>query len=392
VAALNGAIPGWAAGKSTAQSPITVVDQFTGFDSVADTNGDGVHPDDSGFQKISDRWYPALTPLLGGATPTPTGDTTPPTVPSGLAVTVSCALTVTLTWSASTDNVAVTGYDVYRAANSGPFALVGTPTTTSLTERLNGIYQYQVRARDAAGNTSAFTASVSALPPPCPTSPPPSTPPPSTPPTDTQAPTIPGTPTASTGCGVVTLSWAASTDNVRVTGYDIWRAPGSSGGTFTSFGTSATTTFIANGIGTSRYQVRARDAAGNTSAFTPAVTGTGAACPVTSPPTSPSSGAGGCSATYSQIGSWGGGFQGEVRVTNTGTTATTSWTVTLAFPNGQVITQIWGGRTSNTASPYTIRNETYNATLGPNASTTFGFLASWTPATGAPTTACTRTP
>jgi hypothetical protein len=79
-------------------------------------------------------------------------------------------------------------------------------------------------------------------------------------------------------------------------------------------------------------------------------------------------------------------------VTNTGTTATTAWTVTLTFPNGQVITQIWGGRTSNTASPYTIRNETYNGALGPNASTTFGFLGTWTTANGAPTTACTRTP
>ena len=57
VAALNNAIPGWAAGKTTAQSPITVVDQWTGFDTAADT-GDGVHPNDSGYQKISDRWYP----------------------------------------------------------------------------------------------------------------------------------------------------------------------------------------------------------------------------------------------------------------------------------------------------------------------------------------------
>ncbi|GAA4697432.1 cellulose binding domain-containing protein [Phytohabitans rumicis] len=74
VIALNNAIPGWAAGKSTTQSPITVVDQWTGFDPVADTIGDGVHPDDSGFQKMSDRWYPAVTRALGGTT-TPT---TPP--------------------------------------------------------------------------------------------------------------------------------------------------------------------------------------------------------------------------------------------------------------------------------------------------------------------------
>jgi lysophospholipase L1-like esterase len=82
VSALNNAIPSWAAGKTTAQSPITVVDQFTGFDSVADTIGDGVHPDDSGFQKMSDRWYPALVPLLGGPTTTPTATTSPTRSPT----------------------------------------------------------------------------------------------------------------------------------------------------------------------------------------------------------------------------------------------------------------------------------------------------------------------
>jgi len=64
VVAFNAAIPAWAAATSTAASPVTVVDQWTGFDTAADTD-DGVHPDDSGNQKISDRWYPALTAALG---------------------------------------------------------------------------------------------------------------------------------------------------------------------------------------------------------------------------------------------------------------------------------------------------------------------------------------
>jgi lysophospholipase L1-like esterase/chitodextrinase len=468
VSALNSAIPGWAASKTTAQSPITVVDQFTGFDSVADTS-DGVHPNDVGFQKVSDRWYPALTPLLGGATTPPT-DTTPPTVPTGVTVSVTCTLNVTLNWTASTDNVGVTGYDVFRSSNSGPFTLVGTPTATTFSERLTGIFQYQIRARDAAGNTSAFTAPVNALPPPCPTSPP----------ADTQPPTTPGTPTATVTCGSVTLNWTASTDNVGVTGYDVWRAPGASGGTFSAVATITTTSFTQTGVGTNRYQVRARDAAGNTSAFTPPVTVTTPACPTDiQPPTTPGtpaatsvttttialswtgstdnvavtgydvwratgasggtfasvgtsttnsftdtgltanttyryqirardaagntsafSAAGtartagvvteGCSAVYAQIGSWPGAFQGQVTVTNTGSTATTGWTVTLTFPSGQTISQIWGGRTSNTASPYTIANETYNGSLAPNASTSFGFIANGTAAT--PTATCLRTP
>lgn len=371
--ALNNAIPGWAASKTTAQSPITVVDQWTGWNAGSDTS-DGVHPNDTGIVKIADKWYAPLTTAIGGTTPP--SDTLAPTTPTNLSVLVSCTLQVTLTWAASTDNVGVTGYDIFRASNGGAFTSVGTTTTTTFTEPLNGISQYQVRARDAAGNTSSFTAPVSALPPPCPTTPPP---------VDTQPPTTPGTPAASgVTASQATLSWSASTDNVRVTGYDIYRAPGASGGTFTSVGTSTTTSFTNSGLAASttyRYQVRARDAAGNTSAFSAAVT-------VTTP-----GGTGGCTSVYSPVGNpWPGGFQGQVTVTNTGTTATTGWTVTLTFANGQSITQIWGAKTTSTASPYTIANESYNGALGANASATFGFLASWNGTNNAPTVSCTRTP
>src|SRR5262245_27523746 len=66
---------------------------------------------------------------------------------------------------------------------------------------------------------------------------------------DNQAPTTPGTPTATsvTSSGV-NLSWSASTDNVGVSGYDLLRASGSSGGTFTAVGSSATTSFAATGL------------------------------------------------------------------------------------------------------------------------------------------------
>jgi lysophospholipase L1-like esterase/chitodextrinase len=373
--ALNNAIPGWAASKTTAQSPITVVDQWTGWNASTDT-GDGVHPNDTGIVKIADRWYAPLTAALGG-TPPPS-DPQAPTTPTNLTVLVTCTpLQVTLNWTASTDNVGVTGYDIYRATNGGAFTSVVTTTTTTFTEPLNGLSQYEVRARDAAGNTSSFTAPISALPPPCPTNPPPP---------DTQAPTTPGTPTASgVSASQATLDWSASTDNVRVVGYDIYRAPGASGGSFTSVGASTTTSFTDSGLAASttyRYQVRARDAAGNTSAFSAAVA-----------VTTPGGGGAGCTSVYSPVGNpWPGGFQGQVTVTNTGTTATTGWTVTLTFPNGQSITQIWGARTTSTASPYTITNETYNGALGANAAATFGFLASWNGTNNAPTVSCTRTP
>ncbi|MFI9812868.1 cellulose binding domain-containing protein [Saccharothrix variisporea] len=77
---LNAAIPGWAAAKSTARSPVTVVDQWTGFSTSADT-GDGVHPNASGDRKIADRWFPALVNALGGVSPTSTTTTTTTTSP-----------------------------------------------------------------------------------------------------------------------------------------------------------------------------------------------------------------------------------------------------------------------------------------------------------------------
>ncbi|RKN07903.1 SGNH/GDSL hydrolase family protein [Streptomyces radicis] len=63
VVELNAAIPGWAADLSTAASPVTVVDQWTGFDTATDTY-DGVHPNDAGIRKIADAWYPAVSAVL----------------------------------------------------------------------------------------------------------------------------------------------------------------------------------------------------------------------------------------------------------------------------------------------------------------------------------------
>jgi lysophospholipase L1-like esterase len=83
----NNAIPAWASSKSTAQSPVTVVDQFTGFSTSADTY-DGVHPNATGDQKMSDKWYPPLAAALSGITPSPstspsTSPSPSPSVPSG---------------------------------------------------------------------------------------------------------------------------------------------------------------------------------------------------------------------------------------------------------------------------------------------------------------------
>jgi lysophospholipase L1-like esterase len=64
VVTLNAAIPAWAASLSTAASPVTVVDQWTGFNTTTDTY-DGVHPNDAGNVKIAARWLPAVRAAIG---------------------------------------------------------------------------------------------------------------------------------------------------------------------------------------------------------------------------------------------------------------------------------------------------------------------------------------
>jgi lysophospholipase L1-like esterase len=130
---LNNAVPAWASSKSTAQSPVVVVDQWTGFNTATDT-GDGVHPNDAGIRKISDRWYPALTAALSGTTP---GS---PTVGPTSASPSTAAPTVTTTSPSSVRTCAAT-YQVAGQWQGGFQAEVtirntGTSSMTGWTLRL----------------------------------------------------------------------------------------------------------------------------------------------------------------------------------------------------------------------------------------------------------------
>src|SRR5262249_54869214 len=92
-------------------------------------------------------------------------DSIPPTAPANLVATPA-KRKVMLTWTASTDNVAVTGYQVWRAtAAGGPFALIATVTSTSYTNTgltSGTTYYYEIVATDAAGNASASSNVASA--------------------------------------------------------------------------------------------------------------------------------------------------------------------------------------------------------------------------------------
>lgn len=99
---------------------------------------------------------------------------------------------------------------------------------------------------------------------------------------------------------------------------------------------------------------------------------------------------GGCTATYQITNSWPGNFQADITVRNTGTTPTNGWTLNWTFANGQVISQLWGGQFTQTGANVSVRNETWNGALAPNATTTVGFIASVGAANTVPTVTCTR--
>jgi chitodextrinase len=102
---------------------------------------------------------------LTSTRPTPPvvgGDTTPPTAPGNLQVTGNTDTTVSLSWSASTDNVGVAGYNVQRV-NGSTSTVLGSTTATSFT--VSGLtastsYTFDVTAYDAAGNVSQASNTV----------------------------------------------------------------------------------------------------------------------------------------------------------------------------------------------------------------------------------------
>ncbi|GIH20884.1 cellulose binding domain-containing protein [Rugosimonospora africana] len=207
VVAFNSQVPAWANAKSTAASPIIVVDQWTGFDDSTDT-GDGVHPNDSGNLKMSNRWYPPLAALLS----------------------------------------------------------------------------------PSASPSASPSRSV----------------PPSSSPSPSRSPS---------------------------------RSPSPSPSRSTS-------------------------------------------------PTPPAGGAA-CTATYAVTSQWQGGFQANVTVRNSGGAPISGWTVGLGFTAGQTVTQVWNATETQAGASVTLRNVSYNGSLAPGATTSAGFLASWTGSNPSPSVTCT---
>jgi hypothetical protein len=114
--------------------------------------------DTYGLRSTGGSWVSVVIPASDTA-----ADRTPPSAPTGLTVAGSGPNGAALTWTPSTDDVAVTGYVVYRFDGlfvSTPVATVPGPAAT--VPGTSGIQVYYVRARDAAGNLSAVSNTVSA--------------------------------------------------------------------------------------------------------------------------------------------------------------------------------------------------------------------------------------
>src|SRR5262249_29170724 len=107
-----------------------------------------------------------------------------------------------------------------------------------------------------------------------------------------------------------------------------------------------------------------------------------------SPPTTPPA-SGGCAVAYSVTGQGAGGFQGDVKITNNGSSAINGWTLRWTYANGQVISQLWNGTVSQTGSAVTVTNVSYNPTIAAHTTVDLGFLASWNNTTNAAPTSFT---
>ncbi|MEV0564062.1 endo-1,4-beta-xylanase [Dactylosporangium sp. NPDC050588] len=99
--------------------------------------------------------------------------------------------------------------------------------------------------------------------------------------------------------------------------------------------------------------------------------------PSVSPSSSASSGGTGCAVHYAKN-DWGGGFAGDVTVTNTGSTAVTGWTLRWTFAGNQQVSQAWSTVLTQSGAAVTAVNAAWNGTIPAGASANFGFLASYT--------------
>ncbi|WP_035656473.1 reprolysin-like metallopeptidase, partial [Flavobacterium enshiense] len=206
-------------------------------------------------------------------------DTTAPTA-STLSTSGTTASSTNLTWTAASDNVGVTGYDVYQ---NGVLKTTTTATSLAVTSlSASTSYNFYVKVKDAAGNLSAASNTVnvttSAL-------------------ADTAAPTASTLSASGTTASSTNLTWTAASDNVGVTGYDVYQ-----NGVLktTTTATSLAVTSLSSSTSYNFY-VKAKDAAGNVSAASNTANVTTLAAADTAAPTTSTLSASGTTASSTNL-------------------------------------------------------------------------------------------
>ncbi|MFI8530070.1 glycosyl hydrolase family 18 protein [Streptomyces aquilus] len=88
---------------------------------------------------------------------------------------------------------------------------------------------------------------------------------------------------------------------------------------------------------------------------------------------SPAEAATSATATFAKTQDWGTGFEGKWTVKNTGDTTLSSWTVEWDYPSGTSVTSAWDADVTSSGTHWTAKNKSWNGTLAPGASVSFGF-------------------
>ncbi|HEX4258022.1 MAG TPA: cellulose binding domain-containing protein [Streptosporangiaceae bacterium] len=92
----------------------------------------------------------------------------------------------------------------------------------------------------------------------------------------------------------------------------------------------------------------------------------------------------GCTAAYSVVNSWSGGFQAQVTVTNTGTSSLSGWQLAWTFPGDQKINSLWNGSYTQSGPQIGVTPAAYNGSIAPGSSVTVGFTATDTTGSAPP--------
>lgn len=195
-------------------------------------------------------------------------DTTPPSAVTSLVATTLSHSSIRLTWSASTDNRAVSLYEIYQNGSPSPIATVahnGNPTYSYDVLGLspNTLYTYEVKAVDVDNNKSTGNNQASATT---------NLPPDTTPPSSVQALTA-----TALNARRIELEWGKSTDNIGVDHYEIYQDGGPTPIASVPDGGATTFRYSITGLNPSTtyiYEVKAVDATGNKSTSNATATAT----------------------------------------------------------------------------------------------------------------------